>query len=133
MVTPPGCRSAQAGVPMLLKVNPEGATSVHGQRLVQNAGIESQLEKSLTTGRYGRPCHVCDCSPVTLEICRTDFCETGPEILQVCIFSTPHRNTKRVDCDELLPDVVIIADEVDAQLKQQVLCFMDDVPGEQLL
>ena len=45
-------------------------------------------------------------------------------ILQVCIFSTLHRNTKRVDFDKLLPDVVIIADEVDAQLKQQVLCFL---------
>src|ERR1700724_2638338 len=45
-------------------------------------------------------------------------------ILQVCIFSTLHRNTKRVDFDKLLPDVVIIADEVDAQLKQQILCFL---------
>jgi hypothetical protein len=50
-------------------------------------------------------------------------------ILQVCIFSTLHRNTKSIDFDKLLPDVVIIADEVDAQLKQQVLCFMDDAPG----
>ena len=47
-------------------------------------------------------------------------------ILQVCIFSTLHRNTERVNFQKLLPDVVIIADEVDAQLKQQVLCFMDD-------
>src|ERR1700730_6725367 len=45
-------------------------------------------------------------------------------ILQVCIFSTLHRNTNRVDFERLLPDVVIIADEVDAQLKQQVLCFL---------
>jgi hypothetical protein len=45
-------------------------------------------------------------------------------ILQVCIFTTLHRNTKRVDFDKLLPDVVTIADEVDAQLKQQVLCFL---------
>jgi hypothetical protein len=45
-------------------------------------------------------------------------------LLQVCIFSTLHRNTRRVDFDKLLPDVVIIADEVDAQLKQQVLCFL---------
>jgi hypothetical protein len=29
-----------------------------------------------------------------------------------------------VEFSKLLPDVVIIADEVDAQLKQQVLCFM---------
>jgi hypothetical protein len=45
-------------------------------------------------------------------------------ILQVCIFSTLHRNTNSVDFEKLLPDVVIIADEVDAQLKQQVLCFL---------
>ena len=44
-------------------------------------------------------------------------------ILQVCIFTTLHKHTKRVDFDRLLPDVVIIADEVDAQLKQQVLCY----------
>ena len=45
-------------------------------------------------------------------------------ILQVCIFSTLHRNEHRVIFSKLLPDVVIIADEVDAQLKQQILCFL---------
>jgi hypothetical protein len=45
-------------------------------------------------------------------------------ILQVCIFSTLHRNERRVIFSKLLPDVVTIADEVDAQLKQQILCFM---------
>jgi hypothetical protein len=45
-------------------------------------------------------------------------------ILQVCIFSTLHRNERRVKFSKLLPDVVIIADEVDAQLKQQILCFL---------
>jgi hypothetical protein len=44
-------------------------------------------------------------------------------ILQVCIFSTLHRNEHRVKFNKLLPDVVTIADEVDAQLKQQILCF----------
>jgi hypothetical protein len=44
-------------------------------------------------------------------------------ILQVCIFSTLHRNERRVVFSRLLPDVVTIADEVDAQLKQQILCF----------
>ena len=44
-------------------------------------------------------------------------------ILEVCIFSTLHRNTNRVDFNKLLPDVVIIADEADAQLKEQVLCY----------
>src|ERR1700731_1598966 len=45
-------------------------------------------------------------------------------ILQVCIFSTLHRNERRVKFSRLLPDVVTIADEVDAQLKQKILCFM---------
>ena len=45
-------------------------------------------------------------------------------ILQVCIFSTLHRNERRVKFNKLLPDVVTIADEVDAQLKQQILCFL---------
>jgi hypothetical protein len=45
-------------------------------------------------------------------------------ILQVCIFSTLHRNERRVIFSRLLPDIVTIADEVDAQLKQQVLCFL---------
>jgi hypothetical protein len=44
-------------------------------------------------------------------------------ILQVCIFSTLHRNERRVKFSKLLPDVVTIADEVDAQLKQQILCL----------
>jgi hypothetical protein len=45
-------------------------------------------------------------------------------ILQVCIFSTLHRNEHRVKFNQLLPDIVTIADEVDAQLKQQILCFL---------
>jgi hypothetical protein len=44
-------------------------------------------------------------------------------ILQVCIFSTLHKNEYRVKFSRLLPDVVTIADEVDAQLMQQILCF----------
>ncbi len=47
-------------------------------------------------------------------------------ILQVCILSTLHKHEQRVEFAKLLPDVVIIADEVDAQLKQQVLCFLPE-------
>lgn len=50
-------------------------------------------------------------------------------ILQVCIFSTLHRNEHLVKFSTLLPDVVTIADEVDSQLKQQILCFL---PGERV-
>jgi hypothetical protein len=45
-------------------------------------------------------------------------------LLQVTIFSMLHTNVKRLDFSTLLPNVVTIADEVDAQLKQQMLCFM---------
>jgi hypothetical protein len=47
-------------------------------------------------------------------------------ILQVCIFSTLHRHERRVKFSKLLPDVVTIADEVDAQLKQQILRFLPE-------
>jgi|ERR1700735_561657 len=45
-------------------------------------------------------------------------------LLQVSIFTTLHKNVKFLEFSVLLPDVVTIADEVDAQLKQQMLCFM---------
>jgi RsbT co-antagonist protein rsbRD N-terminal domain len=45
-------------------------------------------------------------------------------ILQVSIFTTLHENVKQLEFRELLPDVVTIADEVDAQLKEQMLRFM---------
>jgi hypothetical protein len=45
-------------------------------------------------------------------------------LLQVTIFSTLHKNTNALEFSKLLPDVVTIADEVDAQLKEQMLCFM---------
>ena len=45
-------------------------------------------------------------------------------LLQVTIFSTLHNNVKNLEFSSLLPDVVIIADEVDAQLKEQMLRFM---------
>ena len=45
-------------------------------------------------------------------------------LLQVSIFSMLHKNIKNLEFDLLLPDIVTIADEVDAQLKQQMLRFM---------
>jgi hypothetical protein len=45
-------------------------------------------------------------------------------LLQVTIFSTLHKNVKNLEFSRLLPDVVTIADEVDAQLKEQMLRFM---------
>jgi hypothetical protein len=45
-------------------------------------------------------------------------------LLQVTIFSTLHKNVKNLEFNLLLPNVVTIADEVDAQLKEQMLRFM---------
>ena len=45
-------------------------------------------------------------------------------LLQVCLFTTLHKNTSRIEYSKLLLDVVTIADEVDAQLKQQMLRYM---------
>ena len=45
-------------------------------------------------------------------------------LLQVSIFTTLHENVTQLEFNELLPDIVTIADEVDAQLKEQMLRFM---------
>jgi hypothetical protein len=45
-------------------------------------------------------------------------------LLQVTIFSTLHKNVKNLEFSKLLPNIVTIADEVDAQLKEQMLRFM---------
>jgi len=46
-------------------------------------------------------------------------------LLQVCLFTTLHKNTNLIEYSKLLLDVVTIADEVDAQLKQQMLRYME--------
>jgi hypothetical protein len=45
-------------------------------------------------------------------------------LLQVSIFTTLHKSQSHLTFDTVLPAVVTIADEVDAQLKQQMLRFM---------
>jgi hypothetical protein len=45
-------------------------------------------------------------------------------LLQISIFTLLHQNVTQLEINALLPDVVIIADEVDAQLKEQTLRFM---------
>jgi CheY-like chemotaxis protein len=45
-------------------------------------------------------------------------------ILQVCIFETIQRNLGTVDFTGVLPDIMIIADEVDSQLKQTIDSFL---------
>lgn len=45
-------------------------------------------------------------------------------ILQVCIFETIERNLSSVEFSTVLPDIMIIADEVDSQLKQTIDSFL---------
>ena len=45
-------------------------------------------------------------------------------LLQISIFSVLHNDVKGLDFSALLPYVVTMADEVEAQLKQQMLRFM---------
>jgi hypothetical protein len=45
-------------------------------------------------------------------------------ILQVSIFTVLHKHQQHLEFALVLPAVVVIADEVDAQLKQQMLRFM---------
>jgi hypothetical protein len=44
-------------------------------------------------------------------------------LLQVSIFTTLHENVKNLEFSTLLPNIVTIADEVEAQLKQQMKRF----------
>jgi hypothetical protein len=48
-----------------------------------------------------------------------------PRILQVSIFGTLQNNLRSVDFSSVLLDVMTVADEVDSQLKQSMLGFME--------
>ncbi len=50
-------------------------------------------------------------------------------ILQVCLFETIQRNLSIVDFSTVLPDIMIIADEVDCQLKQAIDSFLTMARG----
>ncbi|HEV2399351.1 MAG TPA: response regulator [Candidatus Sulfotelmatobacter sp.] len=46
-------------------------------------------------------------------------------VLQVSIFNTLQNNLRTVDFSNVLLDVITIADEVDSQLKQAMLCYVE--------
>ena len=54
-------------------------------------------------------------------------------ILQVSIFQTLQNNLSTVDFSLLLTDVMSIADEVDSQLKQTIISFMEQAAGSRLV
>ena len=47
-------------------------------------------------------------------------------ILQVCIFHTLEENLASIDFSVLLSQVMIIADEVDSQLRQAMECYVEE-------
>jgi hypothetical protein len=51
-------------------------------------------------------------------------------ILQISIFKTLQDNLHSVDFSKVLLDVKTIADEVDSQLKQQILGYMSLEPAK---
>ncbi len=53
-------------------------------------------------------------------------------ILQVSIFNTLQNNLSKVDFSKVLLDVMTIADEVDSQLKQAMLSYVDPPFGTAL-
>jgi hypothetical protein len=53
-------------------------------------------------------------------------------ILQVSIFDTLHKNSDRVDFNLLLPDVMVIADEVDLQLAQAMTSYIAESNSDAL-
>ena len=73
--------------------------------------------KSVAAGRHGRlrqqQGHTV---PMVVEESR---------ILQISIFKTTHENMRNVDFTQVMKDVVTIADEVDSQLKEQTVHFME--------
>jgi hypothetical protein len=46
-------------------------------------------------------------------------------ILQVSLFTILNRSLAALDSTRVLLDVITIADEVDSQLRQATLCFME--------
>jgi DNA-binding response OmpR family regulator len=53
-------------------------------------------------------------------------------ILQVCIFETIQRNLASVDFGLVLPDIMLIADEVDSQLAQSIDSFLTMGQGQEI-
>ena len=51
-------------------------------------------------------------------------------ILQLSIFKTLQDNLRSVDFSKVLLDVRTIADEVDSQLKQQILGYVSSKPAK---
>jgi len=88
--------------------------------------ITARLHDDRTAAVIDRPC----AAAVTHGQVRYRQGYTAPlivqesRILQVCIFETIQRNLGTVDFTGVLPDIMIIADEVDSQLKQTIDSFL---------
>ena len=85
-------------------------------RLRVNRAIEGVEERSSAAVAHGQlRYHQGYSAPMIVQESR---------LLQVCIFETIERNVTTVDFTSVLPDIMIIADEVDSQLKQSIDSFL---------
>lgn len=85
-------------------------------RLRKARVIEAIASPSAAALKHGRTrCHQGYTAPQMVEESR---------ILQVCIFETIQRNLASVDFSLVLPDIMLIADEVDAQLTQSIDSYL---------
>jgi DNA-binding response OmpR family regulator len=91
---------------------------VHRLRVPRNLGTKAVSEGAVQHGkiRQSQGYSV----PMIVEESR---------ILQVSIFQTLQNNLSTVDFSLLLTDVMTIADEVDSQLKQTIISFMEEPAG----
>jgi len=85
-----------------------------GQRLRLDAGTKAPISKA--GAEHGDLPHKQGCTVAMMV--------EESRLLQGSIFTTLHHNVKQLDFDTLLPDIMTIADEVDAQLKEQMLRLM---------
>jgi hypothetical protein len=86
------------------------------RRLRLDAGTKAPVSKAAAFhGDLRRQ----QCYPITLIVDES-------RLLEIAIFSTLHKHVRNLEFSTLLLDVVTIADELDAQLKEQVLCFRNN-------
>jgi len=103
---------------------PETDRTGHLPELIKD--ISGRLRETRVVEAIARPSH----SAVAHGRLRYRQGYTAPmmvqesRILQVCLFETIQRNLGIVDFSLVLPDIILIADEVDSQLTQSVESFL---------
>ena|ERR1700688_3550706 len=101
-----------------------GDRAAHLPEMIRNITARLRVIRDI------EPIEIPSAAAVTHGQCRYRQGYTAPMIvqesrlLQVSIFETIERNLATVDFTAVLPDIMIIADEVDSQLKQTIASFL---------